>query len=104
MWCELAMGTRLLRKHFTTVAELERPHRVEINSYDPMFERFEQIWTFEPAAEGGTDIEYRVDVRCRSRMLQALLEAGSPSRPERWSSPICAGPSACMYGNARPAQ
>ena len=35
MWCELAMGTRLLRKHFTTVAELERPHRVEINSYDP---------------------------------------------------------------------
>ena len=60
------MGTSFLRKQFTTKALLDRPHRVEINSYDPMFERFEQIWTFEPAAEGGTNIEYRVDIRFKS--------------------------------------
>jgi coenzyme Q-binding protein COQ10 len=102
MWCEMTMGTRLLRKHFTTVAELELPHRVEINSYDPLFERFEQIWTFAPAAQGGTDIEYRVDVRCRSRLLQALLEAGFAERITtmvkaymRWAERL--------YGNARPA-
>jgi coenzyme Q-binding protein COQ10 len=80
MRCELTMGTSFLRLHFTTVAELARPHRVEINSYDPMFERFEQIWTLTPAAEGGTDIEYRVDIRCRSRILQALLETRFPER------------------------
>ena len=96
-------GEGLFRKHFTTVAELERPNRVEINSYDPMFERFEQIWTFEPTPEGGTDIEYRVDVLCRSRVLQALLEAGFAERTRtmvnaytRWAQR--------KYGNARPAQ
>ena len=102
MWCELAMGTRLFHKHFTTVAELNRPRRVEINSYDPMFERFQQIWTLEPAAEGGTDIEYRVDIRCRSHLLQALLEAGFAERAKtmvkayiRWAQRT--------YGNAKQA-
>jgi coenzyme Q-binding protein COQ10 len=72
---EMTMGTWLLRKQFNTVAVLDRPHRVEINSYDPMFERFEQIWTFEPAAEGGTNVEYRVDVKFKSDILQSLIGA-----------------------------
>ena len=53
MWVAMTMGTSLLHKHFTTKAFLDRPHRVEINSYDPMFECFDQVWTFNPAAEGG---------------------------------------------------
>ena len=68
----MTMGTSFLNKHFTTKAFLTRPHRVEINSYDSMFECFDQVWTFEPA-EGGTNIEYRVDIRFKSRVLQALL-------------------------------
>jgi coenzyme Q-binding protein COQ10 len=62
IWMEMTMATILLRKRFTTTTLLDRPHRMEINSYDPMFERFEQIWTFVPAAEGGTNVEYRVDL------------------------------------------
>ncbi len=61
MWTNMTMGTGFIHKQFTTVASLDRPHRMEINSYDPIFERFEQIWTFEPAAEGGTNVEYRVE-------------------------------------------
>jgi coenzyme Q-binding protein COQ10 len=80
MWTDLIMGTSLLRKQITTVASLDRPHRVEVNSYDPMFERFEQIWTFEPAAEGGTNVEYRVDVRFKSHILQALIGASFAER------------------------
>jgi coenzyme Q-binding protein COQ10 len=75
MWTNLTTGTGFLRKQFTTVALLDRPHRVEISSHDPMFERFEQIWTFEPTAEGGTSVEYRVDVRLKSPILQALIGA-----------------------------
>jgi len=80
MWVEMTMGTRLLRKQFITVAELNRPRRVEINSYDPIFERFQQIWTLTPGSGGGTDVEYRVQVKCRSRLLQALLEASFAER------------------------
>ena len=73
MWTDLIMGIGFIRKQFTTVATLDRPHRTVINSYDPIFERFEQIWTFEPAAEGGTNVEYRVDLRIRSHILRALI-------------------------------
>jgi len=73
VWVTMTMGTRLLRRQFATVAKLERPHRIDIVSHDPMFERFEQRWTFMPAAGGGTDIEYRTDFRFRSGLLQALI-------------------------------
>jgi coenzyme Q-binding protein COQ10 len=73
IWTDLIMGTSLFRKQFTTVASLDRPERMEINSCDPMFERFEQIWTFEPAVDGGTNVEYRVDLRLKSHLLQALI-------------------------------
>ncbi len=64
-----------LRKRFSTVAVLDRPHRIDISSHDPMFERFEQRWKFEPASNGGTNVEYRVDFKFRSRVLQLLIGA-----------------------------
>jgi coenzyme Q-binding protein COQ10 len=73
LWTNLTIGTSLLNKRFTTIALLERPHRIEITSRDPMFESFEQTWTFEPADQGGTDVTYDVDIKFKSRMLHALL-------------------------------
>ncbi|MGO9006442.1 MAG: type II toxin-antitoxin system RatA family toxin [Beijerinckiaceae bacterium] len=73
IWVDMTLGTRFLRRGFSTVGLLERPHRITITSDDPMLERFEQRWTFKTAPEGGTDVEYRVDFRFRSRLLQALI-------------------------------
>jgi coenzyme Q-binding protein COQ10 len=70
---ELTMGTSVFNKRFTTIAQLEFPHRMEINSYDPLFERFQQVWAFAPTAEGGTDIEYRLDLELKSKVLQLLV-------------------------------
>ncbi len=61
-----------LRKRFSTVALLIRPNRIDISSYDPLFDRFYQWWTFEPATDGGTTVEYHVDFKFRSRVLQIL--------------------------------
>jgi coenzyme Q-binding protein COQ10 len=80
IWVDLTMGTRLFHKRFTTVAKLARPHRIYIDSRDLMFDRFEQNWTFEPAAAGGTDVEYRVDFEFRSRLLQILIESSLAER------------------------
>ena len=80
LWVDMTMGTRFFRRQFSTVAHLHRPHRMEISSHDPMFERFEQTWAFAPAAQGGTDVEYRVDFRFRSRLLQRLIGASFSER------------------------
>ena len=73
VWVDMEMGTRLLRRRFSSSGRLDRPHRIDITSHDPMFERFAQTWTFAAAVPGGTDIEYRVDFRFRSNLLQMLI-------------------------------
>lgn len=69
---DMTIAVGPLRRRLSTTAVLERPHRIDIGSRDPMFERFEQHWTFSPTAHGGTDIEYHVDFSLRSRVLQTL--------------------------------
>lgn len=80
IWTDLTVGTSLFRKTFSTVAALDRPHRITISSYDPMFRRFEQGWIFEPLAEGGTNIEYNVEFEFRSVLLQALVDVSFANR------------------------
>ena len=72
---DMIVGVGPFRKRFSTIAVLDRPHRIDITSRDSMFDRFEQRWTFEPAAEGATNVEYHVVFEFRSRVLQALMGA-----------------------------
>lgn len=80
IWTDLTVGTGFLRKQFSTIARLDRPHGLTISSHDPMFERFEQRWTFGQVAEGGTDVRYHVDFRFKSLLLQALMDVGFADR------------------------
>jgi coenzyme Q-binding protein COQ10 len=80
IWTDLTVGTGPLRKQFSTIARLDRPHGLTISSHDPMFERFEQKWTFGQLAEGGTDIRYHVDFRFKSLPLQTLMDVGFADR------------------------
>jgi coenzyme Q-binding protein COQ10 len=72
---EMTIEVAPLRKRFSTIATFDRPHRIDITSCDPMFDRFEQRWTFEPAAGVGTDVEYYAVFEFRSRLLQTLMGA-----------------------------
>ncbi len=69
---DMTMRLGPLRKRFSTVGLLNRPHQIDISSYDPLFDRFEQRWTFEPATDSGTTVEYHLDFKFRSRVLQML--------------------------------
>ena len=82
IWTDLTIGTGIIRKRFSTVATLDRPHRIAITSDDPLFERFEQKWTFEDLLEGGTDIEYYTDFQFRSFLLQALMDLSFVDRAD----------------------
>jgi len=61
------------RRRFTTTGVLRRPHRIDVTSSDAMFDRFMQRWPFESATEGGTNIEYHLDFKFHSRVLQMLM-------------------------------
>lgn len=73
VWVDMVVGTRFLRKRFASKAVLERPARIDISSPDLLFERYDQHWTFTPAADGGTVIDFRVDFVFRSRLLQLIM-------------------------------
>jgi len=73
IWVEMTIGTGPLRRRFSTVGVLDRPGRIDVSSDDPLFERFKQTWTFEPAPEGGTIVTYDIDFEFRSRPLQFLM-------------------------------
>ena len=73
MLVDMTIAAGPLRKRFSTAAVLHRPHRIDISSDDPLFNRFEQRWVFEPATNGGTNVEYHVDFKFRSRVLQMLV-------------------------------
>jgi coenzyme Q-binding protein COQ10 len=73
IWVEMTIGTGPLRRRFSTVGVLDRPGRIDVSSDDPLFERFKQTWTFEPAPKGGTIVTYHIDFEFRSRPLQFLM-------------------------------
>jgi len=77
---DMTVAVGPLYKRFSTIAVLDRPRRIDISSRDPMFHRFEQRWTFEPATDGGTNIGYHVDIELRSRVLQMLMQASLNDR------------------------
>ncbi len=83
IFVDMVIAAGPLRKHFSTVGLLHRPQRIDITSADPIFDRFEQHWLFEPAGEHGTDVDYRVDVALRSRLLQTLLGASFADQAAR---------------------
>ena len=68
-----------------------------------MFARFEQRWTFDPLAEGGTDIRYHVDFRFKSLLLQTLMDVAFADRASAIITaihPACA-PSLWRVGEER---
>ena len=109
IWTDLTVGTGFLRKQFSTIARLDRPHGMTISSHDPVFARFEQRWTFDPLPEGGTDIRYHVDFRFKSLLLQTLMDVGFADRasaivtayiPARAPSPWRVGSARRFEGSA----
>jgi coenzyme Q-binding protein COQ10 len=77
---ELTVGKGPIRKRFSTIAVLDRPHRVDITSRDSMFERFEMRWVLQPLAEDATNLEYSLDFQFSSRVLQMLMTAAFASQ------------------------
>lgn len=64
-----------LRARFTTYATLDAPRQIDIRCHDPPFRKFDQRWTFLPAASTGTIVDYESTLELRSSLLQHAMQA-----------------------------
>ena len=64
---------RPLRKSFASKAVLDRPKRITISSHDALFDRYEQVWMFQPAEDGGTLVEFHTDFEFHSPLWSAIM-------------------------------
>lgn len=73
VWVDMVVGAGPLRKAFASKAVLHRPDRIAISSHDPLFDRYEQVWAFQPAEDGRTLVEFRTDFEFHSPLLSAIM-------------------------------
>ena len=75
---EQAVGFGPMRIRFKSMAQLQRPERIEITSDDSQFRHFHLQWRFEPVRGGKCRAALLVELELRSRFLQGWLERAGP--------------------------
>src|SRR5260221_8940938 len=71
---DLMIGFRMVRERFTSKVELAPPRQITVTYAEGPFKYLNNHWTFEPAGEGGCQIDFFVDFEFRNRVLQKLIE------------------------------
>lgn len=69
---DLVVGFNAFKERFTSRVEKDRPHRICVDYIEGPLKYLHNEWTFEPAADGGTNLHFSVDFAFRSRLFEAL--------------------------------
>ena len=72
MVADLVVGFRAIKETFTSRVNKHRPHDITIDYVEGPLKHLHNTWTFRPAADGGTDIDFCVDFAFRSRIFESL--------------------------------
>lgn len=71
---EMTVGYKKLSETFASQVVL-RPdqNRIDVRNIDGPFRQLENRWTFEPRADGGTSVHFRIEYEFKSRVLGAIM-------------------------------
>ena len=73
---DMTVGYKAIRETFTSQVVLKAEEsRIDVKYIDGPFKYLSNIWTFEPRADGGTDVRFFIDYEFKSRILGALMGA-----------------------------
>jgi coenzyme Q-binding protein COQ10 len=73
---DMMVAYKLVRETFTSRVTLDRPNLTILVQYlSGPFSRMENRWTFTPAGETASDVEFFIDYEFKSRMLAMLMGA-----------------------------
>jgi coenzyme Q-binding protein COQ10 len=80
---DLVVGFNAFKERFTSRVVKERPHRICVDYVDGPLKYLHNEWTFERAADGGTNVHFAVDFAFRARLVESLAGAmfDRPLRP-----------------------
>ena len=69
---DLVVGFNAFKERFTSRVKKERARRIEVDYIEGPLKYLHNEWRFEPAADGGTKVDFSVDFAFRSRIFEAL--------------------------------
>lgn len=71
---KMVVGYKLIRESFTSRVTLDPQSRAILVEYvDGPFEHLENRWRFEPRGSGGSEIDFFISYRFRSRLFERLV-------------------------------
>lgn len=71
---DMSVGYKAIRETFTSQVHLKpAENRIEVKYIDGPFKYLTNVWSFEPADGGATDIHFSIDYEFKSRLLGMLM-------------------------------
>ena len=71
-FADLVVGFNAFKERFTSRVKKEHPRRIAVDYIEGPLKYLHNEWRFEPAADGGTNLEFSVDFAFKSRIFEAL--------------------------------
>ncbi len=72
---DLVVGFNALKERFTSRVVKQRPHKVCVDYVEGPLKFLHNEWTFDRAADGGTEVHFSVDFAFKSRLFESLAGA-----------------------------
>lgn len=73
---DMTVGYKAIRETFTSQVVLKpAENQIDVKYVDGPFKYLSNIWRFEPAGEGATNVHFFIDYEFKSRVLGALMGA-----------------------------
>ena len=72
---DLVVGFNAFKERFTSRVVKHRPGSICVDYVEGPLKYLHNEWTFEPAADGGTNLGFAVDFAFKSRLLESLAGA-----------------------------
>jgi coenzyme Q-binding protein COQ10 len=69
---DLVVGFNAFKERFTSRVKKKRASRITVDYIEGPLKYLHNEWRFEPAADGGTDVQFSVDFAFKSRIFEAL--------------------------------
>jgi coenzyme Q-binding protein COQ10 len=69
---DLVVGFNAFKERFTSRVMKERPSKICVDYVEGPLKYLHNEWRFEPAPDGGTNLNFSVDFAFRSRIFEAL--------------------------------
>ena len=72
---DLVVGFNAFKERFASRVVKDRPDRICVDYVEGPLKFLHNEWTFDPAADGGTNVHFSVDFAFKSRLFESLAGA-----------------------------